>query len=77
MRVQPEVHAQTFPIAGRPIAWIRVHGGVVGSIVALIATALLALSWAAAGILVLRELVRWFAEVPGSMATRFGGWLIP
>jgi hypothetical protein len=64
------------PAAGLAGAWIRAHAGVLWTALGLVAAALLVLAWTAAGIAILRELVRWFAEVAGPMPTRVGGWTV-
>lgn len=85
MRAQPELHPPDFPVVawgdarrtGRSAARIRGHSTALWTTICAVATGVLGITWTVAGLLVLRELVRWFAEVPGPLPTRFGGWLIP
>jgi hypothetical protein len=85
MRAQPELYPPTFPLAARPAArgaalpagWIRTHSRALWTTISVVAASLLMLAAVVTGMLVLWELVRWFAEVPGPLPTRFGGWFIP
>ena len=77
MRVHRVVYPQTFPAAGLSGAWIRAHARALWITLGLVAAALLVFAWMAAGIVILRELVRWFAEVPGPVPARVGGWPFP
>lgn len=84
MPARPELYPPTFPLAGpdardasRPAGWMQAHSTVLWTTIVGVAAGLLILAAFVAGMLLLRELVRWFAEVPAPLPTQFGGWFIP
>lgn len=77
MRVHRAGYPQAFPAGGLFGAWIPAHARVLWITLGLVAAALLVLAWMGAGLVILRELVRWFVEVPGPVPAPLGGWPFP